>query len=120
MDAALLEREALLFPDAERAFLVERLMESISRTPTELRAAWVREADERMQAFREGKISAVEGLRAIAGLRSRPRRCFVGEVDAAIDRFPYAIIRTRDSDGEILIVSIFHQSREPLSWKRNL
>ena len=67
---------------------------------------------------------------------------FVDEVDDAIDRilrfpdawgrlsgnyrhcklhrFPYAIIYTRDSDGEILIVSIFHQSREPLSWERNL
>ncbi len=35
-------------------------------------------------------------------------------------RFPYAVIYTRDSKGDILVVSIFHQSREPLSWKRNL
>lgn len=38
----------------------------------------------------------------------------------SLRRFPYAIIYTRDSAGEILVVSIFHQSREPLSWKRNL
>ncbi len=67
---------------------------------------------------------------------------FVDEVDAATDRilrfpdawgrlagdyrhcclrrFPYSIIYTRESSDGILIVSIFHQSREPLSWKRNL
>jgi plasmid stabilization system protein ParE len=67
---------------------------------------------------------------------------FLMELDAAIDRilrfpdawgrlsedyrhcslrrFPYAIIYARDSDQEILVVSIFHQSREPLSWNRNL
>ncbi|TSA31332.1 MAG: type II toxin-antitoxin system RelE/ParE family toxin [Verrucomicrobiaceae bacterium] len=67
---------------------------------------------------------------------------FVDEVDAAISRirqfpdawgslsenyrhcslrrFPFAIIYTRDGAGEILVVSIFHKSREPLSWKRNL
>lgn len=71
MDATILEKEALLLPAAERAFLVERLMESISRTPTELRTAWIREADDRMQAFRDGKILAVDGPQAMAGLRSR-------------------------------------------------
>jgi plasmid stabilization system protein ParE len=31
-------------------------------------------------------------------------------------RFPYTLIYTMQSDSEILIVSVFHQSREPLSW----
>jgi len=66
---------------------------------------------------------------------------FIDEVDAAIERildfpdawsrisedyrhcnlrrFPYTIIYTR-YEGEILIVSIFHLTRDPLSWKRNL
>lgn len=35
-------------------------------------------------------------------------------------RFPYAVIYTRDSDGGVLVVSVFHQSREPLFWKRGL
>lgn len=35
-------------------------------------------------------------------------------------RFPYAVIYTTDVSREILIISVFHQSREPLSWKRNL
>ncbi|MFZ4599846.1 MAG: addiction module protein [Terrimicrobiaceae bacterium] len=71
MDAAILEKEALLLPDTERALLVERLMESISPSPSALREAWVREADERMRAFRAGEISAVDGPQAIAELRSR-------------------------------------------------
>ncbi len=71
MDAAILEKEALLLPDTERALLVERLMESISPSPSALREAWVREADERMRAFRDGEISAVDGPQAMAELRSR-------------------------------------------------
>ena len=35
-------------------------------------------------------------------------------------RFPYAIVYSIEPADEILIVSIFHQHREPLSWKRNL
>ena len=35
-------------------------------------------------------------------------------------RFPYTIIYVAHSDEEILIISVFHQSREPLSWRRNL
>lgn len=71
MDAAILEKEALLLPDTERALLVERLMESISPCSSALREAWVREADERMRAFRDGEISAVDGPQAMAELRSR-------------------------------------------------
>ena len=35
-------------------------------------------------------------------------------------RFPYTIVYLVESKEAILIVSIFHQSRKPLSWKRNL
>jgi plasmid stabilization system protein ParE len=35
-------------------------------------------------------------------------------------RFPHAVIYTVEKDSSILIVSVFHQSRKPLSWKRNL
>ena len=66
---------------------------------------------------------------------------FVDEVDVAIDlvlqypaawgsisaefrrcnlrRFPYAIVYTI-IEAEILIVSVFHQNREPESWRKNL
>lgn len=35
-------------------------------------------------------------------------------------RFPYTIIYTVERGDEVLVVSVFHQSREPLSWRRNL
>lgn len=35
-------------------------------------------------------------------------------------RFPYAVIYSIQSKGEILVVSVFHQSRAPLSWQDNL
>ncbi len=34
-------------------------------------------------------------------------------------RFPYALIYEMSGD-QILIVSVFHLSREPCSWKKNL
>lgn len=35
-------------------------------------------------------------------------------------RFPHTIIYTLEETGVILIVSIFHQSRAPMSWRKNL
>lgn len=67
---------------------------------------------------------------------------FLNEVDAAIERilnfpeawgplgekyrrchlrrFPYSVIYSIKNDEEILVVSVFHQSREPRSWRENL
>jgi toxin ParE2 len=48
------------------------------------------------------------------GLISEPfRHC-------SLRRFPYTIIYTLPAKREVLIISVFHQSREPLSWNRNL
>ena len=38
----------------------------------------------------------------------------------SLRRFPYTIIYTLQTSQEILIVSVFHQSREPMTWNRNL
>ncbi len=67
---------------------------------------------------------------------------FVEEFDAAIDlilrfptawaslskeyrhynlqRFPYSIIYLIKEKNQILIISVFHQNRKPLSWQQNL
>jgi plasmid stabilization system protein ParE len=67
---------------------------------------------------------------------------FISEVDSAIERilaypeawsklaknyrhcslrrFPFSVIYQIIDDREILIVSVFHQSREPESWRRNV
>ena len=71
MDAAVLRKEALQLPDKDRALLADSLLASLSPTPAELEAAWVREADERLQAFRAGQIDAVDGPSALADLRAR-------------------------------------------------
>lgn len=70
MEAAIIEKEALQLPDSERAVLADRLLESLSRRPVGLDAAWIREADSRMAAFQEGRIASVDGPEAMAGLRA--------------------------------------------------
>lgn len=46
-------------------------------------------------------------------LGGRYRRC-------NMRRFPYSVIYLIQADREIVIVSVFHQSREPQSWRENL
>ena len=35
-------------------------------------------------------------------------------------RFPYSIIYAIQDTGEMVVVSVFHHSRAPFSWERNL
>ncbi len=70
MDAAIIEKEALRLSESQRALLADRLLQSLSKIPLELQTAWIQEVDSRMEAFREGKISAVDGQQAIAELRA--------------------------------------------------
>ncbi len=71
MDAVIIEKEAMQLPESERAVLADRLLESISPTSSELRGKWVQEADERMRAYRDGEIEAIDGPSAMAELRSQ-------------------------------------------------
>tara|TARA_R110002096_G_scaffold371455_7_gene564855 strand:- start:5340 stop:5564 length:225 start_codon:yes stop_codon:yes gene_type:complete len=71
MDHAIIEKEALQLSDTERAVLADRLLESLSMTPSEITEAWIQEADDRMKAFRDGEIAAIDGTRAMAELRSK-------------------------------------------------
>lgn len=69
MEAVIIEKEALQLSDCERAVLADRLLASLSRKPDGLDDSWLREADDRMKAFHEGKIEAVAGPEALAELR---------------------------------------------------
>jgi hypothetical protein len=69
MEAVIVEKEALRLSDCERAVLADRLLESLSRRPAGLDDAWLREADDRMMAFRVGEIEAVSGPDSLADLR---------------------------------------------------
>jgi hypothetical protein len=74
MDAIIIEKKALQLPEAERALLADKLLESISRISPETRESWIKESENRMQAFREGKVDAVEGTEAIAELQAQFRK----------------------------------------------
>ena len=50
---------------------------------------------------------------AWGSLGGRYRRC-------QLRRFPFSVIYSLQEDEAILVVSVFHQSREPRSWRENL
>ena len=71
MDSAIIQKEALLLPDTERAILADRLLHSLETTSEEIKGSWTREAKDRMTAYREGKIKAVDGAEAMSDLKER-------------------------------------------------
>lgn len=80
-------------------------------------------------AFYEGKVQGLgaefldEVDAAIARVLQFPEawsRLSEGFRRCALRRFPYSLIYTVSVDGEVLIVSVFHQSRAPRSWRENL
>lgn len=71
MDTAVIEKQAMQLPEVDRALLADHLLESLSRGPATLKAAWVKEAESRMAAYKSGLIEAVDGPKAMAELRSR-------------------------------------------------
>ena len=74
IDSAIIEKKAMQLPEVDRALLADRLIQSLSRTPVRLREAWVEEADIRMNAYRAGKVTAIDGPQAMAELRSKFQR----------------------------------------------
>ncbi|MDA0767665.1 MAG: addiction module protein [Verrucomicrobia bacterium] len=71
IDAAIIEKEAMQLSAAERALLADRLPESLGATSKELQSSWVKEADDRLKAYREGSIVAEDGPQALSDLRNR-------------------------------------------------
>ncbi len=61
MDATTIESEAMKLTDEERAHLASRLLSSLSPVPEDLKEAWVREADDRMEAFHKGQLTSESG-----------------------------------------------------------
>ena len=58
-DEMTLEKEAMRLSARERALLADALLESLSDEATQkIQELWAAEADDRLQAFREGRISA--------------------------------------------------------------
>jgi len=70
MDLAVIEKEAMLLPDTERAVLVDRLLASLNPAVQDQRLQWATEAESRFKAYQNGELAAVDGPQFIAGLRS--------------------------------------------------
>ena len=71
MDSAIIQKEALLLPDTERAILADRLLNSLETTSDEVKDSWIQEAEDRMTAYRKGEVEAVDGAEAISNLKER-------------------------------------------------
>ncbi|HEX6564498.1 MAG TPA: addiction module protein [Chthoniobacterales bacterium] len=64
-----LTAEILKLPSEEIAQVVEALLDRIDPISPEVDKIWVREAEERIDAFEQGKISAVDAESAMNRLR---------------------------------------------------
>lgn len=71
MELPAVEKEALLLPDPERALLADRLLASLSTVSDTVRQQWIAESESRLEAYRNGQITAVDGPAALASLRAR-------------------------------------------------
>lgn len=61
------EREALSLPDAERAFLADRLLSSLgSEAFDDVDAAWVAEAERRYAGYKDGKRQPIPASQVLA------------------------------------------------------
>ena len=61
------ERDALSLPDAERAFLADRLLSSLGgEVLGEVDAAWVAEAERRYAGYKEGKRHSIPASQVFA------------------------------------------------------
>ena len=72
IDEMILERAAMRLPPRERALLADALLGSLDDDATrEIQAAWAGEAADRLEAFRRGEVTAVDGPEALRELRAR-------------------------------------------------
>jgi putative addiction module component (TIGR02574 family) len=74
MDEKILEREAMRLPVRDRALLADALLESLDdEAARSVQQAWAAEAEDRLEAYRRGELSAVNGPNSLKELRSRYR-----------------------------------------------
>lgn len=70
-----LAEEALTLPDAERAALVELLLQSLGPgIDEELDRLWAEEAEGRVQEIEDGTVTLLDGQEVLQEIRQRLRR----------------------------------------------
>ncbi|QTN32588.1 addiction module protein [Akkermansiaceae bacterium] len=70
MEAILIEKEAMVLPEAERAVLAERLLVSLESKRIVFQEEWLDEAKARFEAYQAGRIQAVDGGETLAAIRT--------------------------------------------------
>lgn len=74
MDEKVLEREAMKLSTRDRVLLADALLESLDDDGAQrLQAEWAAEAEDRLSAYHQGDLSAVDGQEYLSELRSRYR-----------------------------------------------
>jgi len=72
MDSILLKEAALKLSPFERAQLIDALWQSLdSSEQVEIDAAWLDESKDRLTAYRQGEIEAVDGENGLTAIRNR-------------------------------------------------
>jgi putative addiction module component (TIGR02574 family) len=72
MDNVLLKEAALKLSAFERAQLIDALWQSLDPADQDaIDQAWLEESKERLQAYRQGEVEAVDGETALAELKSK-------------------------------------------------
>ncbi len=75
MDSAILTNEALKLPAWERAQIIDALWRSLD--PAEqasIDQAWLSESRDRLQAYREGQMRALDGEETLANIEASLRK----------------------------------------------
>lgn len=71
MDPAILEKEALNLPKAERALLADRLLQSLGAEDGTRVKKWADESERRLMAVREDRLAADDAGTVLRRLRAK-------------------------------------------------
>ena len=72
MDSVLLQEEALKLSPFERAQLIDALWQSLdSAQQKEIDKAWIKESNDRLMAYHQGEIEAVDGESVLSELKEK-------------------------------------------------
>lgn len=63
--------EVLDLPTDQRLGLIDKLLESINPSITSIQEAWVKEAEKRLEHYRQGKIQSIPGEEVFRRLQDR-------------------------------------------------
>jgi putative addiction module component (TIGR02574 family) len=72
MDSILLREAVLKLSPFERAQLIDALWQSLDPSEqTDIDRAWVKESKDRLNAYHQGEVEAVDGEHALADLKNK-------------------------------------------------